>query len=88
MHPKEAFELICGALRQRSDKRLVNADYYDHMFGNFTIDIEDESRPRSIVNDRFELVVCEAFGGEGQTRTIFANLRLADEHAVMRSLDL
>ena len=84
----EAYELICGALKRAPRRRFIEAHYYDEVFGNFIIDFEDDGRPSSIVNDRFELAVCDAVGGEGTGKTVIPSLQEADEGTVVRALNL
>jgi hypothetical protein len=88
MDTRDAFEAICCALRKHPERRLVDARYSDELFGNFVIDFEDEGRPRSIVNDRFELVVGEGFGGNQLGETVLRSLREADEKTILDALSL
>jgi hypothetical protein len=85
---KDAFDAICGALLNHPDRRLIDARYFDEIFGNFIIDFEEEGRPRSIVNDRFELVLGEGFGGNEPGATVLRSLRDADEKTILDALKL
>ena len=88
MDTKEAFDAICDALRKHPDRRLVDARYFDQIFGNFIIDFEEDGRPRSIVNDRFELVLGDGFGGNEPGATVLRSLRKADEKTILDALKL
>lgn len=88
MDTKDVFEAICCALREHPERRLVEARYFDEMFGNFIIDFEDRGRPRSIVNDRFDLVLGEGFGGNQLGETVLRSLREADQRAILDALNL
>lgn len=88
MDTRDAFEAICCALRKHPQRRLVDARFFDEMFGNFIIDFEEEGRPRSIVNDRFELVLGDGFGGNQLGETVLQSLREADQRTILDALSL
>jgi hypothetical protein len=86
--PKEAFDAIQTAVAADNRKRLVNAQYWPEIFGNFIVAFEEEGRPKSIVCDRFELVACEDPSGDEGCRTVLRSIRNAEPAEVLKALDL
>jgi hypothetical protein len=85
--PREAFDAIRQAIARDPRKELVDSRYEEKVFGNFIIAFRDEGQPRSIVNDRFELVVCDNLEGD-DCRTILRSIREADEGTILQVLGL
>ena len=87
MEPREAFEAIRRAIASDHRKQIVNSRYDEQAFGNFIISFRDNGRPRSVVNDRFELVLCENVEGDGGT-TLLRSIEDADAESILHALGL
>lgn len=87
MTAREAYDVIRRAIGADPHKRVLRSEFDEGVFGNFIIAFEDRGRPRSIVNDRFELVICDDLEGE-KCRTVLRSLRDADEAGILNALDL
>jgi hypothetical protein len=87
MEARAAFIAIKRALSDDSRKEVVSSSYDEEAFGNFIIAFRDEGRQRSIVNDRFELVISDNLNG-ADGRTVLASIREADERTILRALQL
>ena len=87
MGPREAFESIRDAIASDPEKEIVDSRYWEEIFGNFIIAFREDGSPRSIVNDRFELVVSENLEGDNG-KTVLRSIREADEDTILRSLGL
>jgi len=88
MLPKEAFDAIQAAIAADAGKRMVDARYWPEVFGNFIVAFEEDGRPKSIVCDRFELVVCEDLQGERGCRTVLRSVRETEPSEVLKTLGL
>ena len=88
MDTKKAYETIRQALDADPRKRVVDSIYDEINFGNFWISFEADGQPRSVVNDRDELVLCRDLRGTVDCVTILPSLREADEQTVVRGFDL
>ncbi len=86
MLPNDAFDAIKAAVEADPQKRLVNSRYWPEAFGNFIIAFEDAGSPRSVVLDRFELVLCEDLNGDEGCKTILQSIREAEPDEVIARL--
>ncbi|HEX3423971.1 MAG TPA: hypothetical protein VHS33_11310 [Sphingomicrobium sp.] len=53
----------------------VRAGYYPEIFGNFIISFRLNGCEMSLVNERFELFLCDKLGGDGDRRSIARDIR-------------
>jgi len=88
MDTREAFEAIRSALDADPCRRIVESRYEELIFGNFIIAFEHGGRPRSIVNDRGELCLCNDLSGSKGCALILPSLWDVDQQGILRALEL
>lgn len=71
-----------------ASKRIVESQFNEANFGNFVISFEVDGQPKSIVNDRGELVLCDDLEGSRDCKTVVQSLADADESIVISALNL
>lgn len=86
MDSRDVYDAILRAIDADPRRQLVASRFDDAAFGNFVISFEEDKRPRSVVNDRGELVLCTGLNGSGGCTTVLSCLPGADEEAVLRAL--
>jgi hypothetical protein len=86
-HPRQAFDAIATAIAADPAKQIVQSRFWEEAFGNFHIAFTDAGNPRSVINDRFELVLSENLEGT-DCHTILRSIRDADEGTILRSIGL
>jgi hypothetical protein len=88
MLSEQAYRAIRMAVAAGDHRRIVRSEYDPTAFGNFIISYEDAGRPRSIVCDRLELVVCCDMEGRQGCRTVVPSIQKAKEAEILRALGL
>lgn len=88
MLPNEAFALIKTAVEADPDKRLVKAQYWPDVFGNFIVAFEDSGTPQSVVLDRLELVICQDLDGNEGCKAVLDSIRNAEPDEMIAKLGL
>jgi hypothetical protein len=85
---REAYDTICRALEADPGKRIRDSVYDEEVFGNFFIAFEGEGEPRSVVNDRDQLIIYRDLAGTEDGEITLSSLRDADEHKLLAALNL
>jgi hypothetical protein len=88
MDAREAYEAISRSLGADPRNCIIKCVFDERNFGNFIISFEHSGAPRSIVNDRGELVLCDDLEGSVGRRTVVPSLYGLDEQRVVRALKL
>ena len=87
MRTREAFDAIENAIALNPRMQIVRRHYDAENFGNFHIAFREEGKPRSIVNDRFELVHCDDLDGHN-CKTVLPSFQYVDETTILQKLGL
>jgi hypothetical protein len=83
--PEAIYNAINNLLKKMQDVKIVDCRYFPAIFGNFIISFTLNGKPKSLVNDRFELLICDDLGGDGRRNTILDSIRdLSDVDVVCK----
>lgn len=88
MTAADAYKLILQVVNERSDTELVGSKFYERVFGSFIISFIQDGAEKSVVNDRFELVVCNDLHGDIGCRTVLKSIREADQQQLLNAIEL
>lgn len=88
MDASAGYDAILRALAAEPRIRIVESFFDEVNFGNFIVRFEADGQPRSIVNDRGELVLCSDLEGSRDCRTALQSLYGVDKPALLRALGL
>jgi hypothetical protein len=80
------YDTLVDELGKRESIALVSARYFPEIFGNFIISFRNGGREKSLVNKRFELLLCDQLGGEGDRRTVVSDIRERSLTEVLESV--
>jgi hypothetical protein len=84
---RDAYDAILTALGADPRKHIVESFFHEENFGNFWISFEDNGRPRTLVNDRGQLILGRGRLGREET-TVVQSIREADERTLLQALYL
>jgi len=88
MKSKDAYDAICAAIKADPRKHLVSSDYSNDHFGNFVIAYEENGVPRSVINDRLKLALCDDLDGTENCRIVLQSLQSANEATTLSAIGL
>ena len=88
MKSKDAYDAICAAIKADPRKHLVSSDYSNEHFGNFVIAYEENGAPKSVINDRLQLALCDDLDGIENCRIVLHSLQGADEATTLSTIGL
>jgi hypothetical protein len=88
MDARKAYEAISKTIGADPRNRIIKCVFDKENFGNFIISFERGGAPRSVVNDRGQLVLCDDPEGRLGCRTVVQSLYGVDEQRVIQALKL
>lgn len=88
MRSKEAYNAIRKALASNPRTSIVECTYDTAAFGNFLIAFEADGEPKSVVNDRGELVLCGDLAGTRNCETVVPSINDVNERMILKALGL
>ncbi len=84
---QKIYDAVAGEHSRRANVDLFGARYYPEIFGNFIISFRIAGCDASLVNERFELFICNQLGGEGDRHTLARDIRERTPAEVLASIN-
>lgn len=81
------YDALVDELGKRASLALISARYFPQIFGNFIISFTICGHAKSLVNEWFELLLCDRLGGEGNRRTVVKDIREQSLLEILESVE-